>query len=533
VALPLQLLVVEDSPDDADLTIRALTSGGYEPRFERVDTEEALTAALDRTAWDAIVSDYAMPRFSGTSALALVRRRGLDLPFIFVSGTMGDEVAVAAMKAGAHDFILKGNLARLVPALARELREVKVRAEQRHMREQLLISERMVSAGTLAAGVAHEINNPLAVASANLEYVTASLRRLAAEAPALASDGAAPDGPRGQSGSWRPWLLARLAETEEPLEDARAAVLRIRDIVRDVKLFSTTRQDVRGSVDVRSVVESSLRMAWNESRPRAQLVKEYGDVPAVEANEGRLGQVVLNLLVNAAQAIVEGDTRRNEIRVTTRAAPGDRVVVEVRDTGVGIPPSQLERIFDPFFTTKAVGVGTGLGLAICRRIVSDLGGELAVESVVGRGSIFRVVLRAAVAGPAMPAEPVEGRERPLRRGRILFVDDEIALGHAVARSLSHHHDVTVSNSGRDALSRLVDGERYDVIVSDLMMPEVTGMEIHAELSERDPEQARRMVFITGGAFTVGAQAFLDGVSNPRLDKPFELENLLAVLETLL
>jgi signal transduction histidine kinase len=525
---PLAVLMVEDSPDDAELTMRALVGGGYDPSYERVDTADAMSAALDRAAWDVVISDYSMPRFSGPAALALLQRRGLDLPFIIVSGTVGDEVAVAAMKAGAHDFIVKGKLARLLPALEREMREVKIRAEQKRMREQLLISERMASAGTLAAGVAHEINNPLAVVAANLEFLTASLAKLAPEARAYAA-GATSATP---GADWMPWLQARLEEAEEPLDDAREAVARIRDIVRDVKLFSSTREDARGPVDVRAVCESSLRMAWNEIRHRAQLLKDYGDVPPVEANESRLGQVILNLLVNAAQAIPEGSAKSNKIRVTTRAVARDRVAIEVFDTGAGIPAANLERIFDPFFTTKPIGVGTGLGLSICHRIVTDFGGEMSVESELGRGTLFRVVLPAARQGVAV-AEAPPTIEKTERRGRILLIDDEVALCRAVQRSLSRYHDVTVSNSGREAISRVVSGERYDVIVSDLMMPEVTGMEIHDELQRQVPEQAHRMVFLTGGAFTAGAREFLEAVPNPRIEKPFDMTNLLTIVAGLL
>jgi signal transduction histidine kinase len=525
MGLPLAVLLVEDSPDDADLTIRALATGGYDPKFERVDTGVAMSEALDRGGWDVIISDYSMPRFSAPSALALLQRRGLDLPFIIISGTVGDEVAVAAMKAGAHDFIVKGKLARLLPALARELREVKIRAEQKKMREQLIISERMASAGTLAAGIAHEINNPLAVVAANLEFLTSSLAKLAPAARAFVLDEGAGDG----GADWLPWLQGRIAEAEEPLHDAREAIARIRDIVRDVKLFSSSREEKHGPVDVRGVVESSIRMAWNEIRHRAQLQKDYGDVPPVEANEGRLGQVLLNLLVNAAQAIPEGSAKNNKIRVTTRMLPGDRVAIEVLDTGDGIPAVNLERIFDPFFTTKAIGVGTGLGLAICHRIVTDLGGEMSVESEVGKGSLFRVVLPASRGGALAAPARVGPEATSSRRARILLVDDEFALCRAISRALSRQHDVTVSTSGREAISRVVSGERFDVIVSDLMMPEVTGMEIHDVLVRRVPEQAERMVFLTGGAFTAGAREFLDSVPNPRLEKPFEIPSLLAIV----
>jgi signal transduction histidine kinase len=522
----LRVLLVEDSPDDAELTIAALVGGGYHPTVERVDTAAAMAAALERGTWDVVISDYTLPGFDAPGALATLQSRGVDLPFIIVSGTVGDDVAVAAMKAGAHDFIVKGKLARLVPALERELREAEIRREQRRMREQLLISERMASAGTLAAGVAHEINNPLAVVAANLEILTGTLARLVPAAQALAGS----VGLGTEMASWTAWLQGRLAEAEEPLADAREGVIRIRDIVRDVKLFSSSRSEGHGPVDVRAVVESSLRMAWNEIRHRARLQKDYGDVPPVDANEGRLGQVLLNLLINAAQAIPEGDAANNRIRVTTRVLPPGRVAIEVMDTGAGIPREILDRIFEPFFTTKPIGVGTGLGLAICHRIVTDLGGELSVDSEVGKGSTFRIVLAAT---QRVSQSVVEPAARAGRRARILLIDDEVALGRALQRALSRHHDVTVSNNGRDALSRVLGGERYDVIVSDLMMPEMTGMEIHDELSRRAPEQAGRMVFLTGGAFSEGARLFLEAVPNPRIDKPVEMTGLLEIVAGLL
>jgi signal transduction histidine kinase len=524
---PLRVLLVEDSPDDAELTIAALADGGYQPTVERVDNAAAMSAALERAPWDVVISDYTLPGFDAPSALATLQARGLDLPFIIVSGTVGDDVAVAAMKAGAHDFIVKGKLARLVPALERELREVKMRVEQRRMREQLLISERMASAGTLAAGVAHEINNPLAVVAANLEILTGTLARLVPAAQALAGGaGASPE-----AASWMAWLQGRLADAEEPLADAREGVIRIRDIVRDVKLFSSSRSEGHGPVDVRAVVESSLRMAWNEIRHRARLQKDFGDCPPVDANEGRLGQVLLNLLVNAAQSIPEGDAANNRIRVSTRIVSGDRVVVEVLDTGVGIPREILDRIFEPFFTTKAIGVGTGLGLAICHRIVTDLGGELSVESEMGKGSLFRVFLPTTQRVKPPLVEPTG--HSAVRRARILLIDDEVALGRALQRALSRHHDVTVSNSGREALTRVLSGEHYDVIVSDLMMPEMTGMDVHDELVRRAPNLAGRMVFLTGGAFSEGARLFLEAVPNPRIDKPVEMKGLLDIVAGLL
>jgi nitrogen-specific signal transduction histidine kinase/ActR/RegA family two-component response regulator len=392
------------------------------------------------------------------------------------------------------------------------------------MSEQLAISERMASAGMLAAGVAHEINNPLAVIMANLDFVITLLGQLAPDVRLLDRKRREVERLEGDADG----LEGRLQEADGPLLDAREAAERIRGIVRDVKLFSRPHNEERGAVDVRSVIESSIRMAWNEIRHRAHLVKEYGDVPMVESNEARLGQVLLNLLVNAAQAMPEGRASRNEIRIVTKTAASGHVVIEVRDTGTGIPSAILSRVFDPFFTTKAVGVGTGLGLSLCHRMVTDLGGEIAVESEVGKGTTFQVTLPPATSEPRGVAQAKLAKE-PARRLSVLVVDDEVAIGRALQRSLDRYHDVVVLTSGKEALSRIASGERFDVILSDLMMPEVTGLDLHEELCRIAPDQAERMIFLTGGAFTDRARDFLDRVPNPRLEKPFEVANILALI----
>jgi signal transduction histidine kinase len=526
---PLRALMVEDVEHDAQLAVRELERGGFDVTFERVETPEAMSAALTRQSWDIIISDYSMPRFSAPMALALVKERNLDIPFIIVSGTVGEDIAVESIHAGANDFMAKGKLARLVPAVERELRDVALRAERSKLQEQLLISDRMASVGTLASGVAHEINNPLAALIANLAFAAEDVARLAQDVRSHGSptDGAGPDDDAAE------WIAARLAEIEEPLRDARECADRVRHIVRDLKIFSRSSEETTNAVDVRRVIESSVRMAWNEIRHRARLVKDYGVVPLVEGNEGRLGQVFLNLIVNAAQAIPEGRADKNEIRIVTRQDDLGRVVVEVRDTGSGIPESVIARIFDPFFTTKPIGVGTGLGLAICHRIVTAMGGELIVESQVGEGTVFRTILQVARGDaaevPSTPKAVVAGG----RRGRILVVDDEVMLGTAIRRMLAAEHDVLAVTSARDAIGRVSSGERFDVILCDLMMPDVTGMDLHAELLRIAPEQAEKMVFMTGGAFTSRAREFLDQVRNPRVEKPFDVGSLKALVHGML
>jgi signal transduction histidine kinase len=518
VSRQLSALIVEDSEQDAALLVRELRRGGYDLTFDRVETPNAMCAALDKRSWDIVLSDYSMPRFSAPAALALVRERDLDLPFIIVSGTIGEETAVASLRAGAHDFMVKGSFARLLPAIGRELREADMRAEKKRIRERLQISERMASVGLLAASVAHEINNPLAILVSNLEFASEQINGLLA----------------GASGEELPGLLAdRIRALSAPLRDANEAAERVRLIARDLKVFSRSEDtDSRGPVDIHSVLESAIRMASNEIRHRARLTRDYSDVAPVNGNESRLGQVFLNLIVNAAQAIPEGDAGNNEIKIVTRMESADRVAIEFHDTGGGIPAEILPHIFDAFFTTKAAATGTGLGLAICHRIVAEHHGEISVKSRKGAGTVFRVVLgvenQEAVERPAAPLEILAAR-----KGRVLVVDDEQMLCRAIERILDGDHHVTTVSSAREALSRLAGGEQFDLILCDLMMPEMTGMDLYDELRRSMPDQAEKFIFMSGGAFTDNAREFIARSSNEVIDKPFKGAGLREVVRRFL
>ena len=375
--------------------------------------------------------------------------------------------------------------------------------QRRALEAHLLVADRMASIGMLAAGVAHEINNPLAYVIANLRFVAEEI--------------ASATGIPGASG----W--------SDALAEAQEGAARVRGIVRDLKAFSRSEDAQSAPVDLHRMLNSAANMAANEIRHCARLVKDYSLAPlAVEGNESRLGQVFLNLLVNAAQAIPDGAADRNEIRLVTRAEPDGRILVEVRDTGPGMTPQVLGRLFTPFFTTKPKGVGTGLGLSICHQIISTHGGEIRVESEPGRGTLFRVWL------PPAGAEVVATRALPVmlpvgQRGRVLIVDDEILLGSAISRVLSRHHAAVVVGSGKEALQLLATDSNFDVILCDMMMPEMSGPQLYEEIAALRPELAGRMVFLSGGAFTESARAFLDRIPNLRLDKPFEIGQLLSVI----
>ncbi len=381
--------------------------------------------------------------------------------------------------------------------------------ERKELQERVATTDRLVSMGVLAAGVAHEINNPLTALVSSLDFLDEQMDTLLA--------GAAP-------------------EVREDLHDllltSKEATFRIRDIVRDLRLFTRPNEERKSHVDLRETLESTARLARIEIRHRARLVKDFKPVPLVFGNEARLGQVFLNLVMNAAQAIEEGDVGRNEILLSTATDEEGRAVVEVRDTGRGIPSAVLPHIFEPFFTTKPVGVGTGLGLSISRRIVQAVGGTLEATSEPGRGAVFRVTLPPA---DAQPAALLSDAPKPAKsqRGRVLVVDDDVAVRRALNRVLGETHDLVTVSSGAEAIETILSGERFDVVLCDLMMPRVTGDRCFERVLEIDPEQARRFVFMTGGAFTPSARAFLEKVRAPLVEKPFETASLRAIVEEMI
>jgi PAS domain S-box-containing protein len=380
---------------------------------------------------------------------------------------------------------------------------------RREMEAQLVRSDRLAALGTLLAGIAHEINNPLA-------YVTLGVERA-----------------RGllESARTRPDDLRRLTEV---LEDVRHGVDRVSAVVKQLRASSRPEAEERGLVDLRRVLESAMKVVGNEIRHRARLTVELGNVPAIQGSAQRLEQVFLNLLVNALQALPEGRAD-NEIRLSMGLAGTTEVAVEVRDNGVGMPADVLPRIFDPFFTTKPVGMGMGLGLSICHSIVASHGGTITVDSAPAVGTTFRVTLpvRRSPAGEERRMTPARSpvvAVTPGRRRRVLVVDDEPSLGEMIRRMLEPECEVEAVLDAREALHRIGRGsDRFDVVLCDLMMPEMTGMDLFATVAKQHPGVEERFVFMTGGAFTPGAAHFLAQVPNPRIEKPFGFDVLRGLL----
>jgi PAS domain S-box-containing protein len=362
--------------------------------------------------------------------------------------------------------------------------------DETRLSAQLRTAERAVAMGTLAAGVAHEINNPLAFILGNLGAVKNELRRAGA-VPGL-----------------------DMVDLQAALSEAIGGAERVRDIVAGLRAFTSTDDRTTTQVDVPRVLEAALNLTRNETRTRAQVTTVLDPVPMVRANEARLGQLFLNLVLNAAQAIPPGDPEHHELAVRCRLE-GHSVVVEVSDTGEGIAPENRSRIFDPFFTTREPGVGTGLGLFVAQGTVRELGGTIRVTPNPGRGTLFTVTLPVGEEPhEAVPAAPVAtGR-------RVLVIDDEPMILRTVKRMLKGH-TLSTASSGEEALSLLSTGQ-FDVILCDMMMPGLSGAQLYEQL---DPALRSRMVFMTGGSSSSETQAFLDRHAPRVVDKPFDAGDL--------
>jgi PAS domain S-box-containing protein len=367
--------------------------------------------------------------------------------------------------------------------------------DEERLAKQLMVADRLASLGTLAAGVGHEINNPLGFVLANLEFA----RRSAAGDAATA------------------------------LDEALEGVARIRSIVDDLRGFANTTAPESGPVDLEDVVRRALRLLNNEIRHRARLATRFDRVPRVVGQPARLGQVVTHLVTNALRAIPPERTGRIDIAIH-RDSDG-AVVLEVRDDGVGIPAEVLPRIFEPFFSMRNAGDRRGLGLALLHGIITSIGGRIDVKSHVGAGTRFRVFIP-AFAGDTPEAAPVVADvARPAAR-RVLLVDDEPLIGRAVARMLVDAWKVTSFRGTNEAMAAIDAGEMFDVCLCDLMMPGDGGANFAAALRVRRPDLLNKTGFVTGGAFTDEARAFVATVSDRVLGKPFDrasLERFLSML----
>jgi two-component system cell cycle sensor histidine kinase/response regulator CckA len=388
--------------------------------------------------------------------------------------------------------VKEGNVVSGVTVIAEDI------STQKEMETRLLLSERLASIGTLAAGVAHEINNPLTYVLGNLELLKPELK----EQTALAA------------------LLEQITEGAE----------RIANVVADLMSFSHREEGPLGAVSVSEAVDRAARVAHHELQRKARFVREPFDVPPVYGGPARIGQVLLNILINAAHAVPLGMPERHEIRVSACVIPEDRVRISVRDTGRGIDRTMLSRIFDPFITTKPTGEGTGLGLYVCHNIVRSLGGAIWVESQPGKGSTFHVdlpIYRGEAARRQKDA--VRSAEKTERSLQLLVIDDEPSITAFVRHAL-RQHEVATAACGRDALLAL-ETLTFDGILCDLVMPDLSGVEVFQHVKATRPELAQRFLFITGAALRdLAPEVVRSGV--PVLYKPFSVRDLREAVQRL-
>jgi signal transduction histidine kinase len=500
---PLRVLMIEDSEDDAALLLRELRRGSYDVVFERVDLPDTLNSALDTKTWDLVVSDFSMPHFSGTDALRLLRATGSEVPFIFVSGTMGEETAVAALQDGAQDYLVKTNLKRLVPAVQRALREAEERRQRKLMELQVQQLRKFEAIGKLAGGIAHDFNN---VIGAILGWAEMGCEE-ATPGTSLHD--------RFQKIRDQSFWAARL--TSQLLAFARRQVLQPRNINLNtlaVEGVGLLRRVIGEQIEVRVLTGPDLRVTL--------------------ADQTQIEQVLMNLCLNARDAMPEGgqliiETQNVEIdeaycRVHPYARQGSYVLLAVSDTGVGMDAATKERIFEPFFTTKEVGKGTGLGLPTVYGVVKQHGGFIHLYSELGIGTTFRIYLPATSGAPE-PREPKSDERTPKGTETILLAEDNEGLREAAQEMLQRlGYRVILASNGAEATELFkANSAKIDLVILDIVMPLLSGPAVYSQMAAIQPDL--RAVFATGYTAETASlnSTLVKGV--PILQKPYSMKNL--------
>ena len=451
---PLHALIVEDSELDCALLLRTLGQGGYDVSHKRVDTAERLRKTLQERQWDFIISDFSMPGFSGTSALKIVRERDPDVPFIFVSGTIGEDIAVEAMREGAQDYVLKENLTRLLPAIHRELVDAEIRRQHKQSEQKLRQLEKFEAIGKLAGGIAHDFNNVI--------------------------------------GAIMGW--AELGEEEVPAESrARTLFVRIREqseragrLTQQLLAYARRQVLTPHNLNLNEIVGEAMALLQGVIGAQIEVKTQLApDLRTTKADPGQMEQVLLNLCFNARDAMPNGgrlliETRNADLneeycRRTESIAPGRYVSLLVSDDGVGMDAATKEKIFEPFFTTKERGKGTGLGLATVFGIVKQHLGHIDVYSEIGKGSVFRIYLPSIEA--AAESRP-EVEEAPVRGGTetILLAEDHEGLRQMSQEMLtSLGYSIVLARDGREAIEKFeADSGKISLVVLDVVMPRLGG-----------------------------------------------------------
>jgi len=511
MGISLRVLIIEDSEDDTALVVRELKRAEYDVDFKRVETPAALKSAMATQEWDLVISDFSMPSFSGTEALKLVRSLGSDAPFFFVSGTMGEDTAVAALKEGAQDYLLKGNLKRLVPALQRELRDAEERRERKRLEQHVHQLQKFEAIGRLAGGIGHDFNNAIGaiLGWAELGYEEAQSETRFRDRFQKIRDQA----------QW----AARL--TSQLLAFARRQVLQPRKINLNILIeeaMTFVRRVIGEQIEIRLLLAPDLCVTW--------------------ADPTQVEQALMNLCLNARDAMPDGgqlliETHNIEIgeeycRRHAYARPGSYVMLSVSDTGIGMDSATLEKVFEPFFTTKEMGRGTGLGLATVYGIVKQHDGFIHPYSEPGKGSVFRLYFPAASGVHGMRETP---REERLRKGSetILLADDNDGLRESAREMLeSLGHRVIPASNGMEAVQLFkTNCDQIDLVILDMVMPSLNGPRAYSQISEIRPDVG--VIFTSGYSAEVTSLHSALEKSTPVLQKPYGRKSLSQAIRSVL
>jgi two-component system, cell cycle sensor histidine kinase and response regulator CckA len=510
---PLRILHLEDDRNDAALIQSTLKAGGIECVTTRVETEADFVSELELDGIDLILSDFSLPAFDGLSALKIARALRPELPVIFVSGTLGEELAIDSLKNGATDYVLKERLGRLAPAVGRAMQDVKDRAERKRLQTQFIEGQKMEVIGQLAAGVAHDFNNILGVIMGYSELLTSDLSP--------------------ESAQWKfaeeIWLASKRAAglTGQLLVFSRKQI--VQPVVLDLN-------EVLADLDkmLRRLLDASIEMTLV---PGEQIGR-------IRADAGYLGQVLMNLVVNASDAMPHGGTltiatgniKLDDDHAHTHpgAAAGEYVMLSVGDTGTGMSAEVKARLFEAFFTTKPSGKGTGLGLATCQTIVQQSGGHIGIDSEIGRGTTFRIYFP-RVWQPA-PVAPRSVQADPLPRGTetLLVVEDEQTLSQlAVGILAAQGYHVLSASNGQDALTVAGNhkGPPIRLVISDLIMPRMGGKAMAEQLRSAHPDL--KILFSSGYAEEAITHHELFGKGIEFLPKPYQRAILLRKVREIL
>jgi len=490
------IALIEDDDDVRDALEDLLVRSGYQ--VDAYDRSRSALTAMDAGAVpDAILLDLMMPGMNGWEFRVQQRARPTlaQIPVIVLSADTSPYAAAIDAAAYVQKPV---DFSRLYAVLSNVL----IASKREQLAQKTIELERLRTLGLLVASVAHEINNPLTYVMGNLDLADTTIEALR---PARAD---------------RPGALDSLAQNIAAVRDGAE---RVAFIVQLLSTFVRTDKDDVQVVDPLRAVDAAVRLSSLHIRDRARLVCTLNAVPKVRTNEARLAQALLNLLLNAAQAIPPGAPHANEVRVRS-SCTGPMVTIEIEDTGRGIPAELQARIFEPFFSTKALDGSPGVGLSIAHDIITALGGTLSVHSSPGRGAMFRVELPAVVDSPE-PDKNAQTQQRPGEAPpqRILVVDDEPMVGKIVQTALEGQV-VETSVDPAQALEGVAD-RSYDLILCDLKMPVMSGIEFYTELIKRRPDLKRSFVLMTGAALDQELDFFISSNSITVLRKPFTIAEL--------